>query len=159
MFKGDTETLIATIYPENATNESLQWSSSNTDVTTIDINGIITANGYGTTTITASSIDGSNQAAPYLVTVIRPAESHLPQLFENPQRRVRRLLQPLVHDLLVRVHLCGLGLTQRVLRLLRRLRVPFRRPWVYVVLLSQLHMLIPFCLSLRTSIHCAPFIS
>ena len=34
-----------------------------------------------------------------------PVKSHFPQLFQDPQRRIRRLLQPLIHDLLVRIFL------------------------------------------------------
>jgi len=40
--------------------------------------------------------------------VVAPVKSHFPQLLQDPQRRIRRLLQPLVHNLLVRVHLRGL---------------------------------------------------
>ena len=55
---GDTETLIATIYPENATNQTVSWSSSNTAVATIDEDGVITALAEGITTITVTTEDG-----------------------------------------------------------------------------------------------------
>lgn len=51
---GDTETLIATALPQNA-DDSIVWSSSKTDVATVDGNGKITAINPGTAVITAAS--------------------------------------------------------------------------------------------------------
>ena len=47
-----TDTLIATITPSNATNKTVFWTSSNTDVATVNSNGLITAKSNGTATIT-----------------------------------------------------------------------------------------------------------
>ena len=57
MYVGDTETLIATITPENATDKTLTWKSSKESVATVS-NGKVTAKSVGTTTITATSTDG-----------------------------------------------------------------------------------------------------
>lgn len=48
----DTETLIATVTPSNATNSTVEWSSSNLSVATV-ANGVVTAVAAGTCTITA----------------------------------------------------------------------------------------------------------
>ncbi len=50
---GDTSTLVATVTPNNATNKTVNWSSSNTSVAVVDQKGKITTKGAGTTTITA----------------------------------------------------------------------------------------------------------
>ncbi|MCL2328385.1 MAG: Ig-like domain-containing protein [Bacteroidetes bacterium] len=50
---GDSETLIATVLPANATNKTVTWTSSDDWIATVDANGKITAIEKGTTTITA----------------------------------------------------------------------------------------------------------
>ena len=58
ILKGNTETLITSITPSNATNTSIIWSSSNSNVATVDSSGKITGVDVGTTTITAKTADG-----------------------------------------------------------------------------------------------------
>ena len=53
-----TTKLQATIYPQNATNQNVIWSSSNPEVATVE-NGIVTAKKLGRTTITVTTEDGS----------------------------------------------------------------------------------------------------
>jgi len=55
---GESKTLFATVNPENATNKSIVWSSENESVATVTDNGVVTAIGIGTTTITALTSDG-----------------------------------------------------------------------------------------------------
>ncbi len=43
------------VIPGNATNKAINWSSSNTGVISIDSSGFMTATGFGSTTITATS--------------------------------------------------------------------------------------------------------
>ena len=40
---GDSDTLIATVHPENATDKSVNWTSSDSSVATVDNNGKVTA--------------------------------------------------------------------------------------------------------------------
>ena len=54
---GDTFTLKATVYPTYAENKNVLWSSDNTEVATVDENGLVTAVGYGKATITAKTED------------------------------------------------------------------------------------------------------
>lgn len=66
--KGETETLTATVLPENATNKGIIWSSSNTSVATVS-NGTVTAVAAGSAIITATSAADSNKKATCTVTV------------------------------------------------------------------------------------------
>lgn len=59
---GDTETLIATINPTNASNKDLIWTSSDEKIVTVDNMGKIIAISTGTATITVKTVDGSNEA-------------------------------------------------------------------------------------------------
>ena len=60
---GDTETLTATVSPDDATDKSVTWSSDNTSVATVDTNGLVTAVGSGTANITVTTTDGSKTAS------------------------------------------------------------------------------------------------
>ena len=51
--KGQSETLIATVAPDNATNKTVSWSSSNSSVASVDQNGKVTALKTGNVTIKA----------------------------------------------------------------------------------------------------------
>ena len=53
---GTTSQLIAEVLPSN-TNQNISWSSSNSNVVTVDSNGLLTAKGVGTATIVAKTIN------------------------------------------------------------------------------------------------------
>ena len=63
----DTETLVPTIIPANATNKNVTWSTSDSTVATVS-NGTVTAKKAGSATITVRTVDG-NKAATCDVTV------------------------------------------------------------------------------------------
>ncbi|MBO5748469.1 MAG: Ig-like domain-containing protein, partial [Muribaculaceae bacterium] len=67
----ETLTLVATVLPENATDKSVTWTSSNEAVATIDANGKVTAIAVGEATITATTADGSNKSATCKITVTK----------------------------------------------------------------------------------------
>ena len=68
--EGETTTLTATVLPENTTDsKSVSWSSSNSEVATVDANGTVTAKRAGTVVITATSTNG--KTAGCTVTVSR----------------------------------------------------------------------------------------
>lgn len=52
---GESKELIATVYPENATNKIVTFESSNESVVTVDANGVIIAIGEGEATITVKA--------------------------------------------------------------------------------------------------------
>lgn len=56
---GESETLVATVSPENATDKGVTWESSNEEVATVDENGLIQAINPGIATITVTTKDGN----------------------------------------------------------------------------------------------------
>ena len=70
--KGQSETLVATISPTDATENTVTWGSSNDDRATVDANGKVTALGAGSVTITAKA---GGKSAACLLTVNAPVES------------------------------------------------------------------------------------
>lgn len=59
---GDNKQLTATVLPDNATDKSVVWSTSNSSIATVDANGNVTAKAPGKTTITVTTNDGHYQA-------------------------------------------------------------------------------------------------
>ena len=66
---GNSETLSATVAPENAAIKALTWASSDEDVATVAPDGTVTAVKAGAATITATAADGSGKSATCKVTV------------------------------------------------------------------------------------------
>ncbi len=58
MMIGETQKIVAWVYPITADDKYVIWSSSNWHVASVDMNGKVTANGAGTATITAKTWDG-----------------------------------------------------------------------------------------------------
>jgi len=54
----DTKQLVATVLPEDATDKSVTWSSSNEQVCKVSAAGLVTATGIGSTLVTATTVDG-----------------------------------------------------------------------------------------------------
>lgn len=67
--EGNSSKITATVAPSNATNSSVKWVSSSSDVATVDDNGNVTALKAGSTTITCTAVDGSGVSASCPVTV------------------------------------------------------------------------------------------
>lgn len=68
--KGKQHIFSTTVGPENATNKSLKWTSTNPSVASINASGNLTAKCPGATTITATSKDGTEISASCLVIVL-----------------------------------------------------------------------------------------
>jgi len=57
-----TTTLTATVAPSNATNKTVNWSSSNTNVATVNSSGVVTGVSAGSASITATTQDQGKTA-------------------------------------------------------------------------------------------------
>ena len=62
LFTGESEQLTATVKPDNATNKTVTWESSNTAVATVDESGNVAAVAAGEATITVKTADGGHTA-------------------------------------------------------------------------------------------------
>jgi len=70
LYEGQSFKLTATVLPENTSDKKVTWSSSNTEVATVDENGNVTAIKAGESVITATTADGSGLTAECRVTVL-----------------------------------------------------------------------------------------
>lgn len=61
----ERSSLKATIYPQNATNKDIIWSSDNEEVAVVDENGNISFVGFGNGYISATTADGNKRATCY----------------------------------------------------------------------------------------------
>ncbi|CAH2712909.1 hypothetical protein BACCIP111895_00042 [Neobacillus rhizosphaerae] len=66
---GSSESLVASITPDDATNKKIKWTSSNPEIASVDDNGNVIGLKPGNVTITATTTDGSNLSATCEVTV------------------------------------------------------------------------------------------
>ena len=67
--RGESAQLSVTVYPQDADDSSVEWSSENNEVATVDSKGTVVAISSGTTIIRATTNDGSNLTAECQVTV------------------------------------------------------------------------------------------
>ena len=91
-----------TIVPSNATNQSLSWKSSNTQIATVDDEGRITAIKAGSCTITASAKDGSQKTASFKLTVMGGKENFMivdMSKKENVEKYIRETNRLWVQDI------------------------------------------------------------
>ena len=70
--KGQSYQIKATVQPDDATDKTVQWESSDASVATVDQNGTVNAIGSGKTNITASA---GGKSATCAVTVVIPVTS------------------------------------------------------------------------------------
>ncbi|MEI6229063.1 MAG: Ig-like domain-containing protein [Candidatus Saccharibacteria bacterium] len=68
---GATQKLAVAISPEDATNKSIGWQSSNTAIATVNSNGLVTAKSVGSVTITAKATDGSGTNGEIEISVVK----------------------------------------------------------------------------------------
>ena len=66
---GETLQLTATVLPNNTTNKTISWTTSNSSIATVSSSGLVTAKAVGNATITARTTDGTNLSATCSVTV------------------------------------------------------------------------------------------
>lgn len=68
-----TADLKATVYPSNASNPDVTWSSSNSTVATVSSSGMVKAKAAGSAIITAKSTDGSKTATCTVTVYSKPS--------------------------------------------------------------------------------------
>ena len=89
----ETARLTASIIPKNASDKSISWASDNSDIATVDQNGLVKAISAGACTITVTSTDGNitascavNVNAPIAVETVSLNYSELDLIVGNQQQ-------------------------------------------------------------------------
>jgi uncharacterized protein YjdB len=67
LLRGQSEQLIATVLPANATNKNVIWSSDSPYVLNVDQNGVVTTHGAGSAVITVTTVDSGFTASCYVL--------------------------------------------------------------------------------------------
>jgi uncharacterized protein YjdB len=80
---GATGTLEATVAPVDATNKSVDWSSSDASVVTV-ADGILTPLAAGTAIITVTTVDGDHTATSEVTVVVGPVATPIDNGVSNP---------------------------------------------------------------------------
>lgn len=68
LIEGQKVNLTATVFPEDATNKSIIWSSSDISVATVSSDGVVMAVGVGDVLVTATAADDSGISASTVIT-------------------------------------------------------------------------------------------
>lgn len=94
-----THQLYATITPENATNQTLKWTSSNNSIVSVDKTGKLTFNKAGTAVITVQSEDNPALMAQCTVTVLQSVadvelDEELVELYVGESKRLTYMVYP-----------------------------------------------------------------
>ena len=76
---GGTAALKATVYPDNAADKTVTWSSSAPGVAEVDTNGTVTAKTAGSAVITAQTANGRTVTCTVTVTAAEPAAEEPPK--------------------------------------------------------------------------------
>ena len=69
--EGETKQLTASVFPVDASDKGLMWSSSNPSVASVDASGLVKAVSVGTSLITVAATDGSGVKAECQITVTK----------------------------------------------------------------------------------------
>ncbi len=75
--EGETKQLTASVFPVDADERTVLWTSSNPAIASVDGNGLVTAVAAGTSVIAATATDGSGVKAECQVTVVAAGVSGL----------------------------------------------------------------------------------
>lgn len=70
----ESNSLVESLTPENASDKRVNWSSDDSSIATVDAEGIVTAVAAGKTKITCTTVDGTELSAQCEVTVLQPVE-------------------------------------------------------------------------------------
>ena len=68
--EGEEVQLVVEILPEDATDKTLEWESSDENVATVDASGLVKVISQGEAVITVSTTDGSNLSAECRVSIV-----------------------------------------------------------------------------------------
>ena len=73
---GETQMLTATVFPLEALNRNVSWSSGNPDIAEVDENGIVTAKALGESQITVTTVQNAKKATISVKVVPTPPQTN-----------------------------------------------------------------------------------
>lgn len=84
IFSGETKQLFVTVSPSDASNRTVNWSSTDTTIVKVDEKGVVFAveGGEGTAIIQATTIDGSFTAECLVIVQLKTSAGNLNNTFE-----------------------------------------------------------------------------
>jgi uncharacterized repeat protein (TIGR03806 family) len=74
LVEGEQQQLNESVNPSNADDTSVSWASSNTNIATVDQNGVVTAVSEGSATITVTTNDGGFEASSTVTVTAAPID-------------------------------------------------------------------------------------
>ena len=80
---GLVEHLVAYIYPNQASNQSVTWSTDNPSVASVNENGLITTHDIGTAVITITTVDGGFFDQCTVEVISSPGSDPLPRMYNS----------------------------------------------------------------------------
>lgn len=91
VYIGESETLTATVTPDNASDKTVTWSSSKPEIATVGEDGKVTGVELGTTTITATTTNGISASCKVTVKLRTPTEAETVTLWKSDNAGYRGL--------------------------------------------------------------------
>ncbi|MDO3408345.1 Ig-like domain-containing protein [Saccharibacillus sp. CPCC 101409] len=79
----DTVQLTAEFDPSDTTDQTVTWSVDDSQIASVDQNGLLTGNKAGTVTVTATANDGSGVSDTYQLTIRQPVTSVTVSAYDN----------------------------------------------------------------------------
>lgn len=83
-----SQKLSATIYPENATEQSVVWSCKDPEIATVDENGYITPKAPGMTEVTVTAKDGNFSAKGFITVVKNSVQAQNVMITNKPSQGI-----------------------------------------------------------------------
>lgn len=91
VYYDETDIVTATVGPANASYKTVTWSSADESIATVDETGKIKGVGLGTTTVTATSVNGLKASCKVTVAVRMPTEPETLDLWKSDNAGFRGL--------------------------------------------------------------------
>ena len=80
---GQTQQLTTIITPSNANDKGIIWNSEDNTIVSVNSSGLVTARSVGSTTVTATTTDGSNKSSICSITVTKELATNVDELEEG----------------------------------------------------------------------------
>jgi len=94
---GGTAAIKAAVYPVESANQAVTWTTSSSTVATVDSSGNVTAEGAGTAVITATTADGTKNAACNISVILNKPAAKLIFTFDDGDKSALSVAAPILY--------------------------------------------------------------